>query len=193
MKINKKTILNDEKFLRQISKEVDFNNDEYKNIIKKLDYYCKNDNNILAIASVQLGIPLRIIYIKKTDLTKFDDKEYNEAKVMINPIIKSSIGLTRYWEACASCLDNTGLVERPYSITVEYFNENNIKQREKFEGFSATVISHEIDHLDGILHIDIATKILKLDANERKEFRKKHPYEIIRKTGKYEKNIPTIN
>ncbi len=185
MKIDKKTILNDEKFLRQISKEIDFNKDDYKKIIKMLDYYCKNDNNILAIASVQLGIPLRIIYLKKTDLNKFEDKSYNEMKVMINPVIISSKGLTKYWEACASCLDNTGLVERPYSIKVEYFDENKIKHVDTFEGFPATVISHEMDHLDGILHIDIAKKILILNADERKEFRKSHPYKIIRKTGKY--------
>lgn len=188
MKIDKKTILNDEKFLRQVSKEIDFNKDDYIKIIEKLDYYCKNDDNILAIASVQLGIPLRLIYLKKTDLSKFEDKNYNEMKVMINPVIISSKGLTKYWEACASCLDNTGLVERPYAIEVEYFDENKIKHIDKFEGFPATVISHEMDHLDGILHIDIAKEVIKLSSDERKEFRKSHPYEIIRKTGKYEKS-----
>lgn len=189
MEINKKTIKDDEEFLRQVSKEVDFNDDTYLDAIDKLKHYCKNDDNILAIASVQLGIPLRLIYLKKTDLSEFDNKEYNENKVLINPIIISSEGLTRYWEACASCLDNTGLVERPYKIEVEYYDENKNKHRELFEGFSATVLSHEIDHLDGILHIDIALEIKNMNSDERKEFRKYHPYEIINKDGKYIRKV----
>lgn len=188
MEINKKTIENDEAFLRQISKEVDFRDNSYLDVIEKLAYYCKNDDNILAIASVQLGIPLRLIYLKKTNLDEFENKEYNEMKVMINPVIISKEGLTRYWEACASCLDKTGLVERPYKIEVEYYDEEQVKHREMFEGFPATVLCHEIDHLDGILHIDIALEVKEMNTNERKEFRKLHPYEIIRKDGKYIRN-----
>lgn len=188
MEINKKTIENDEAFLRQISKEVDFRDNSYLDVIDKLAYYCKNDDNILAIASVQLGIPLRLIYLKKTNLDEFENKEYNEMKVMINPVIISKEGVTRYWEACDSCLDKTGLVERPYKIEVEYYDEEQVKHREMFEGFPATVLCHEIEHLDGILHIDIALEVKEMNTNERKEFRKSHPYEIIRKDGKYIRN-----
>ena len=192
MEINKKTIENDEAFLRQISKEVDFRDNSYLDVIDKLAYYCKNDDNILAIASVQLGIPLRLIYLKKTNLDEFENKEYNEMKVMINPVIISKEGLTRYWEACASCLDNTGLVERPYKIEVEYYDEEKTKHREVFEGFPATVLCHEIDHLDGILHIDVALEIKKMNKDERREFRKTHPYEIVRKDGIYKRNKAKI-
>ena len=185
MEISKKTIENDEVFLRRISKDVDFRDNAYLDVIEKLAYYCKNDDNILAIASVQLGIPLRLIYLKKTNLDEFENKEYNEMKVMINPVIVSKEGLTRYWEACASCLDKTGLVERPYKIEVEYYDEEQTKHREIFEGFPATVLCHEIDHLDGILHIDLALEVKDMNKDERKEFRKSHPYEIIRKDGEY--------
>ena len=54
-----------------------------------------------------------------------------------------------------------------------------------FEGFESTVLSHEIDHLDGILHVDIAEKVLVMTLEERKEYRKKHNYKIISKTGNY--------
>ena len=42
-----------------------------------------------------------------------------------------------------------------------------------------------MDHLDGILHLDIALKIKNLTKEERKELRKKEPYQIIRKKGPY--------
>lgn len=190
MELYRKTIKEDEAYLRQISKPVNFDNDSWEEAVEALNRFCENEENCMAMASIQVGIPLRIIYLKKTDLNRLEEN-YNEARVLINPIIKKSIGLTRYWEACVSCLDNTGLVDRPYEIEVEYYDTKRIKHKETFTGFSATVLSHEIDHLDGILHIDIASKILNMNALERKEFRKTHPYEIISKTGEYHK--PTIN
>ena len=184
MSLERKTIEKDEDYLRQISKPVDFKTEEYKTAIKELDYFCKNDDNVMAMASVQLGIPLRLIYLKKTDLNRLEE-EYNEERVLINPKIIKEEGVTRYWEACASCLDYTGLIERPYKIDLEYFDSQGEKHREVFEGFESTVLSHEIDHLNGILHMDIALKIKKLTKEERVELRKKEPYQIIRKEGKY--------
>lgn len=184
MHLERKTIENDEDYLRQISKPVDFKTEEYKDAIKELDYFCKSDDNVMAMASVQVGIPLRLIYLKKTDLNRLED-DYNEERVLINPKIIKEEGLTRYWEACASCLNYTGLVERPYKIEVEYYDIEGKKHREIFEGFESTVLSHEIDHLNGILHIDIALKIRELTKEERKELRKKEPYQIIQKDGEY--------
>lgn len=188
MELYRKTIKEDEAYLRQISKPVDFDNDSWEEAVEALNCFCENEENCMAMASIQIGIPLRIVYLKKTDLNRLEEN-YNEARVLINPIIKKSIGLTRYWEACVSCLDNTGLVDRPYEIEVEYYDTKRIKHKETFTGFSATVLSHEIDHLDGILHIDIASKILNMTALERKEFRKTHPYEIVSKNGEYHKPI----
>lgn len=105
---------------------------------------------------------------------------------MINPTIVSRKGLTEYWEACESCLDNFGKVRRPYKIKLEYYDIEGNKQSAVFEGFESTVLSHENDHLDGILHIDIADELLIMEAKERTEFRKTHGYNIISKTGEYE-------
>ena len=106
---------------------------------------------------------------------------------MINPCILEEKGETYYWEACASCMDNMGLVKRPYSIRVEYFDQNFNLKTEVFEGFKATVLSHEYDHLFGILHIDIAEKIYDMPQDERKKFRSldKNKYLVVSKTKKY--------
>lgn len=184
MEIEMKTIENDEEYLRQISKPVDFGNSEWKDALKKLEAFCEKDDLVIAMASVQVGIPLRMIYLKKTDLDRLNE-DYNESRVLINPVIIKKEGLTRYWEACASCLDYTGLVERPYRIEIEYYDIDGYKHHEIFEGFESTVLSHEMDHLDGILHIDIASQILYLNSEERKECRKNSPYEIVRKTGEF--------
>ena len=126
MEIKRKTILNDEEYLRQISQPVDLSNESYKEEIKLLEQFCL-DTECFALAAVQIGIPKRIIYLKNTTLDiPLEEKGYNESKVLINPIVVSRKGHTRYWEACLSCLDNMGLVSRPYEITVEYYDENRI-------------------------------------------------------------------
>lgn len=200
MKENKKieaiTIQDNEPFLRQISSSVDIKNDkELMNDIDILDQFCK-ENNVMAMASVQLGIPKRIVYLKNTNLDIINKiqnnsnseeiENYNEKKVLINPTILKREGLTEYWEACASCLDNMGRVLRPYKIELEYYDIDGNQKVETFEGFESTVLSHELDHLDGILHIDIAEEVIEMPANERKIWRQSHEYKIYQKDGDYD-------
>ena len=189
------TIADNEEFLRQKSAIVDIKNDmDLNKNIKVLDKFCKA-NDVMAMAAVQLGIPKRIVYLKNTNLdiiNKMQDNtvsqeemDYNESRVLINPTIINREGLTEYWEACASCLDNCGRVLRPYKIELEYFDIDGNKYSEIFKGFESTVLSHEIDHLDGILHIDIAEEVLEMPAEERKVWRQTHGYKIYSKTGDY--------
>ena len=182
------TIADDEQFLRQVSKTVDFNDKSYLDDIELLGEYCAN-HEVFAMAAVQLGIPKRIIYLRNTKLEKVEDKEWNEARVLINPVIKKRIGYTKYWEACASCLDNTGLVARPYKIELEYYDIEGKKRNCTFKDFEATVLSHEYDHLNGILHMDIAEEVLVMTKEERKEFRLTHGYDIYHKMGSYDNYV----
>lgn len=189
MKIKRKTILNDEEYLRQISQPVDLNNKIYKKEIKLLEQFCL-ETECFALAAVQIGIPKRMIYLKNTTLdVPLEEKDYNESKILINPIVTTKKGHTKYWEACLSCLDNMGLVSRPYEMNVQYYDENCVKCIKTFKGFEATVLSHELDHLDGILHMDIAEKILNMTPEERKSYRDEHPYEVISKTCNYNDNF----
>ena len=186
MEIIRKTIENDLDYLRQISKEVSLDDSSYKEDIKLLKEFC-NETECFALAAVQIGIPKRIVFLKNTTLdVPIEDMNYNEAKVLINPVIISRRGHTKYWEACLSCLDNMGLVSRPYELVIKYYDEDGNIHEDKFEGFSSTVLSHELDHLDGILHMDIAEKVITMPKEERKAYREKHPYEIISKTCDYE-------
>ena len=105
---------------------------------------------------------------------------------MINPVVINREGLTEYWEACASCLDNCGRVLRPYIINLKYYDKYGKEYIEQFEGFEATVLSHELDHLDGILHMEVAEEVLILNREERKKWRQTHNYVIHSKTDDYD-------
>ena len=100
------TIAENEAFLRQISLPVDLKDRNLQQDIKVLEEYCK-ENAVLAMAAVQLGIPKRLVYVKNTNLDIVnkmqsnseteEEKNYNEARVLINPVILSKEGLTTYW------------------------------------------------------------------------------------------------
>lgn len=180
-----RTIENDMEWLRQVSEEVDFNKDNLDEMISVLDSYCLT-HGVFAMATVQLGFNKRVIYLKNTDLSKVEDDIWNEKTIIINPVVKLREGLTTYWEACASCLDNTGLVLRPYKLKIEYYDLDGKKHQKTFTGFPATVFSHEFDHLNGVLHMDKALELKVMNKDERREFRKNHDYEIISKTGNFE-------
>ena len=194
-KIKAITIADNEAFLRRISIPVDLSDNELSKDISVLEQFCK-ENDVMAMAAVQLGIPKRLVYLKNTNLEIInkmqsnseteEEKNYNEARVLINPVIISREGLTDYWEACASCLDNIGHVKRPYKIVVEYLDLDGNPHNDIFEGFEATVLSHEMDHLDGVLHMDIADEVLIMAKEERKKFRQTHGYNIVSKTGNFE-------
>lgn len=173
-------------YLRQISKPVDFSDKNLKQEIADIKEYCQANKNCYAMASVQLGIPKRMCYIKSTtphDTTSFDE---NGNFLLINPKIVSKQGKTEFWEACVSCGNNIALVERPYKMVVEYQDETGEHKTRTFEGFSATVVSHELDHLDGIFHMDRAKILKKMTREERLELRQNNPYKIISQTCPFE-------
>ena len=89
MEIIRKTIENDEEYLRQISSDVSFDDRSYLDEIKLLEKFC-NETECFALAAVQIGIPKRIVYLKNTKLdVPLDDINYNESRVLINPVVIS--------------------------------------------------------------------------------------------------------
>lgn len=95
---------------------------------------------------------------------------------LINPEIKSlTKDTSEYWEGCLSVPGLRGLVKRPNKIEVKAFNEKGKKVEFIAEGFSATVIQHECDHLNGTLYVDRITDMTKFSFN--REYSRYHTQE----------------
>lgn len=181
------TIKDNEAFLRQKSKEVVFPDDQLLQDYEDLKKYTLA-NKVYAMASVQIGIPKRLIFVKNTDPND-RSKNGTEHITMVNPVILSKRGRTQFLEGCQSCLQYWAVVERPYEIVVKFQDLKGETHTQKFEGFSATVLSHEIDHLDGIFHMDRSQDFVDMDEKDdkmRAEYRKSHPYKIISKDCPFE-------
>lgn len=70
--------------------------------------------------------------------------------VMFNPVIVSRNGKYETEEGCLS-LSGTRKTTRYRNIEVEYQDESMKKIKAKYSGFTAQIIQHEIDHLEGII------------------------------------------
>jgi peptide deformylase len=83
---------------------------------------------------------------------------------MINPTILEENGEEIDEEGCLSVPGSILAIPRAPRIVVEYLDPEGKKQVLRASGFTARVLQHEIDHLNGILIID------RLEAEERLQF-----------------------
>ena len=104
------------------------------------------------LAAPQVGVLRRIVVI---DL---EDEGYFE---FVNPVITAQKGEQTDWEGCLSVRGKSGIVSRPMKVTLAYQDRYGEKHTLKAKGFFARAICHELDHLDGVLYIDKATRIEK--------------------------------
>ena len=70
--------------------------------------------------------------------------------VMNNPVIISKSGEYEAEEGCLS-LEGTRKTTRYKDIEVEYEDTSFKQQKQKFTGFPAQIVQHEMDHLEGII------------------------------------------
>ncbi|HSX09412.1 MAG TPA: peptide deformylase [Candidatus Saccharimonadales bacterium] len=54
-------------------------------------------------------------------------------------------------EGCLSLKDVWGVVKRPFGVVLSYQDETGTEHEDTFDGFLATIIQHEVDHLNGVL------------------------------------------
>ena len=88
---------------------------------------------------------------------------------LVNPEIVSSEGECTSIEGCLSVPGRAGKVVRPEKVVVHAQNRNGEPMELTAEGKLAVCVSHELDHLDGILYVD---KMIE-DVTEEMERRRK--------------------
>ena len=71
--------------------------------------------------------------------------------VMLNPRILQKADAYETEEGCLSLLGGPRKTVRYRRIKVEYQNEKLQTRRKTFQGWTAQIIQHEVDHCDGIL------------------------------------------
>ena len=105
----------------------------------------------IGLAAPQVGVLERLIVI---DCMREEGVSCRPV-VMFNPEIAAVSDETNtYKEGCLSIPDHFAEITRPRDIEVEWLDHDGALRKEGFGGLWATVIQHEIDHLNGKLFID---------------------------------------
>lgn len=129
----------------------------------------------VGLAAPQVGISERLIVVEYADQPEVaEGEEYKEVKpklyVMINPeIVKSSTETELGVEGCLSIPGLVGEVERFYEIQVKGLNRRGQPMKVRAKGWLARIFQHEIDHLNGVVFPDRATKVWKPEPEEEED------------------------
>lgn len=109
----------------------------------------------IGIAAPQIGVDLAVAIIELQGFNRYGEEVNLPLTAFINPHIEYLASEHQgFWEGCLSVPGLRGFVERPKKIKVTYMNELGEDKEIVAEGFLATVLQHELDHLMGVLYID---------------------------------------
>lgn len=147
--------------LRKRSKEVKEINDKIRELVKDMKDTLYNTGNGIGLAAPQVGILKRVIVI--------DLGDGSGPLEIINPVIIEQEGEQVDIEGCLSVPGVYGEVKRPARMVVEYTNLDGEKVRVEARDLLARCMSHEIDHLDGILFIDKVIRYIEPEEMEEKD------------------------
>ncbi len=96
---------------------------------------------------------------KKRRGKRIRDEQNRNFRVFLNPeVIESSPEDDEYLEGCLSIPGLEGDVFRPTRIRVKYRDLDWEEHEEWLDELGARVFQHELDHLDGVLFIDLLPK-----------------------------------
>ena len=148
---------------RKAHKVVSFDGD-FQNLVVSMIETMREAPGV-GLAAPQIGESQRLI------VAEYGDEEDEEAPkrlyVLANPeIVQHSEETEVGVEACLSVPELAGEVERWERIIIKGQNRRGQIVKYKAAGWLARIFQHEMDHLDGVLYTDRATRIWKPSPEE---------------------------
>ncbi|MGD9543403.1 MAG: peptide deformylase [Methylocystis sp.] len=140
--------------LRKVSEPVDRVDEEVRRLLDDMLETMYEAPGI-GLAAIQVAVAKRIVVL---DVGKTE--ETRAPLFLINPeIIWASEELSVYQEGCLSVPDYFEDVKRPARVRVRHLDRAGAVQEFDAEGLLATVVQHELDHLEGGLFIDHLSRL----------------------------------
>lgn len=147
--------------LRQQSLEVKDFGYEFQGIVDDLIETLMHHKIAVGLAAPQIGILLQVAVVN----TSKDKTE--PTLILVNPRLVSTSGKKdKKRESCMSLPYYAGEVERRSKISIIYKDRFGIDATLDAEGFLARVISHETDHLEGMLYVDRMQDLSSLEKTD---------------------------
>ncbi len=142
----------DEQFLRRQSKPVKKVDDRIRKLLDDMAETMYNTPNGGGLSACQIGILKRVVVI---------DMGQGLLK-LVNPEIIEVAGEQIGIEGCLSFPGVWGKVKRPAKVVVQALDENGEQITIRAAGPLARCLSHEIDHLDGMVFLDKVIEYVKM-------------------------------
>jgi peptide deformylase len=134
--------------LKTVSKPVDAFNGELERIVQNM-FDTMYGSPGIGLAAAQIGINIQLTTV---DISVGEDAA--KRIILCNPEIISAEGEQKADEGCLSIPDFSETVSRPMKMIVRALNVYGEPIQIEAEGILARCLSHEIDHLHGILFVD---------------------------------------
>jgi peptide deformylase len=139
--------------LRKVCRPVDKVDDRIRMILDDM-IDTMHDAMGVGLAAPQIGMMRRMFVA---------EPEEGEIYCFVNPEIVYVDGEQECIEGCLSVPGYQGVVIRPEKVHIKGLDYYGEEQEYVFEGFHANVMCHEFDHLEGVLYIDKANNIQKIE------------------------------
>ncbi len=169
----------------------DFDSPRLKKILDEMKAALEKEEDGVAIAAPQIGVPLRIFVVSHRAFEFIEEEIHDEGlhdaeapapkkpkkkdMVFINPEI-TKLSRKKIWvpEGCLSVRWLYGETSRADKATVRAYDEHGKLFTRGGSGLMAQIFQHETDHLDGILFIDHARNVEKITKEEMERQRHEH-------------------
>lgn len=117
----------------------------------------------VGLAAPQVHVSRKIQVVEIRPNPRYPTAPTFPLMVLVNPEIEPLTDeLLENWESCLSVNDLRGRVWRPAAVRVRYQDRFGEPREFEFEGFPATVVQHETDHLLGKVFLDRMTDLATL-------------------------------
>jgi peptide deformylase len=140
--------------LRKIAGNIDLNYEGLQELIEDMFETMYNAEGV-GLAAPQIGLPIRLFVVDLSPLSKDEPSLEGFRKAFINANIIERSGDEELMEE--GCLSIPGIHEEVYRknyIRMQYLDKEGVAHDKEFTGYTARVLQHEYDHLDGIMFTD---------------------------------------
>lgn len=147
--------------LRKVAENIDMKYEGLSELIENMFESMYNAEGV-GLAAPQIGLSIRIFVVDLSPLEKDEPSLAGFRKAFINAKIVERSGDEELMEE--GCLSIPGIHEEVYRknyIRIQYLDTDGTLRDEEYTGYTARVLQHEYDHLDGIMFTDHCSPLRK--------------------------------
>jgi peptide deformylase len=147
--------------LRKVTENIDISYTGLTDLIENMFETMYNAEGV-GLAAPQIGLLIRLFVVDLSPLGKEEPSLAGFKKAFINAKIAERSGDEELMEE--GCLSIPGIHEEVYRknfIRIQYLDPDGTAHDDVFSGYTARVLQHEYDHLDGIMFTDYCSPLKK--------------------------------